>query len=466
MDGYVRISKKGNRKGESYRSPSLQTDAIRRWAKQNNVVVGKILEDENVSGGKAVKDRELEKLIKRAEEGISAGIIVKDMTRFARSTLETAMAVARLKDAGARLVGVEDGTDSDRPQGKLIMDIQAAIGEDYRTKIKEDFAASAANAVEDGIHIACRAPTGYLRADHDGGPRNGRLIVDPTAAEAVKAAFELRAEGASHSRVTKLLEDKLGRRVGPTTANRIIKNRVYLGEVRRGDAVNPNAHDPIVSPELFAAANKVKGAYMPRDGTLAEQALLKGLVLCAGCGHKMGIGNMGEGKAAYVCLRKFAAGDCTKPAGAAVSLVDSLVTRKLLDDWDTYLVPGADRDEAAYLAAKQKVHDAEQELELWMDDEDASGPTRRRMILRAEAAVEDARAVLYELPDPGFDDSDVFWKDGVPYMEVNKASDRRVLRRFVTSVVVTKAAPRQKGQNWQPIAERVEVSWRGAKIAS
>jgi site-specific DNA recombinase len=74
--------------------------------------------DENVSGGRAVADRDLEKLIERAEAGLSDGVIVYRTNRFGRDHVENLVAVKRLKEAGARLVGTNDGVDSDQPQGK------------------------------------------------------------------------------------------------------------------------------------------------------------------------------------------------------------------------------------------------------------------------------------------------------------------------------------------------------------
>jgi hypothetical protein len=83
------------------------------------------------------------------------------------------------------------------------------------------------------------------------------------------------------------------------------------------------------------------------------------------------------------------------------------------------------------------------------------------MILQTEQAVEDARAALYALDDPGLDDEEIVWIgdkpfSGRPWGE-DKEADRRTLRRYVGSVTVAKADPARR--KWQPISERVQVRW-------
>src|SRR5437899_926453 len=123
LDAYIRISRVGARKekGDSYISPSVQREAIESWAKANGVSLGKVVKEEDVSGGKAVKDRALEELVKRTEAGASGGIIVYRLNRFARSQSETHLAAYRIKEAGARLVAVADGYDSESPGGAYVL---------------------------------------------------------------------------------------------------------------------------------------------------------------------------------------------------------------------------------------------------------------------------------------------------------------------------------------------------------
>ena len=50
----------------------------------------------------------------------------------------------------------------------------------------------------------------------------------------------------------------LGARWRPDSVGPILRNRVYLGEVRSGRFVNPAAHEPIVDNALWQAAQTSK----------------------------------------------------------------------------------------------------------------------------------------------------------------------------------------------------------------
>ena len=121
MDGYVRVSRVAGRKGESYISPKVQRDKITGWANLHDVELGEVVVEEDVSGAKPVDERELGMLLRRVESGQSQGIIAYKLSRFGRGALETLQAVERIREAGGRLVTVEDGVDSAKPGGRCPM---------------------------------------------------------------------------------------------------------------------------------------------------------------------------------------------------------------------------------------------------------------------------------------------------------------------------------------------------------
>src|SRR4051794_3191914 len=59
----------------------------------------------------------------------------------------------------------------------------------------------------------------------------------------------------------------------------IVANRVYLGEARQGELVNTGAHEPLVSLDVFRAANANRGVGPTKRNT----RLLVGLVRCWAC---------------------------------------------------------------------------------------------------------------------------------------------------------------------------------------
>jgi hypothetical protein len=62
----------------------------------------------------------------------------------------------------------------------------------------------------------------------------------------------------------------------------------YLGQAR-SVIVNNLAHEPIVTPAEFDAAQGGRALLKSAENSLAAQTLLKGLIRCAGCGHTLKI---------------------------------------------------------------------------------------------------------------------------------------------------------------------------------
>ena len=213
MDVYIRVSRVGAREGDSFRSPAIQRSEAKDWARRNAVTLGKVVEELDVSGGLAAEDRELERLVRRVEQGMTQGVIVPKVSRFARNLRVTADAAGRIIDAGGRLVATEDGYDSAQPGSQVILGALGGLAEHERALSQEGWRKATAGAVEEGVHIACRAPLGYRRRDElePSGGSNGRLVVDPETAPHVRRAFELRAEGVSYRRICDYLAEALGR---------------------------------------------------------------------------------------------------------------------------------------------------------------------------------------------------------------------------------------------------------------
>lgn len=478
MDGYIRVSRVMGREGDSYMSPAIQEDDIRRWAEAHGFQVGLVLTDEDVSGVKAGADRKLGHLLKRVEAGVSAGVIVRSLDRFGRDSLDGAVNIKRLTDAGARLIAVLDGVDTG-PGGssKIALAVQLAIAEDYLDRVKTNWDAAKRRDVEErGLHVCASAPFGYQRVDKvEGyeGPRDARLVVAPREAEVVRLAFEQRAAGQPFANVNRACVAALGRPLSRNFASRTVKNRVYVGEARATvrakegsgteQVVKAGAHEAIVSPELFAAANRTTSKWWPLDGSLSEQALLAGVVKCVSCGHPMhvkGKTRKGKRQAFYACSRKSSHGDCAAPSSAYVSLVDDHVLWVLSQD-ESGAVSAVGGEEQRYLEARERVRAAEDDLaSLVADRGELSLKTWQAMVVDLERAVEIARADLYSISDPGIEDSPVVMLGGKlwaykPWGE-DRDADRRTLRRYVGSVTVRACGMQGR---WVPIDQRVEVTW-------
>lgn len=273
FDGYIRVSDTKGRSGESFLSPDIQRDTIKRLAQAKGVELNEpIVRELDVSGGKRPEDRELGRLVERVESGESAGVIVWKLSRFSRSLLDAVQATTRITAAGGRLIA--DDFDSDQPMGKAMLGLLAGLAEEELDARREGFREARARAVERGVPNG-RAPFGYRKRP------DGRLEVVKAEAKIVHKVFKQRAEGVAFSQI--------GRERGwsHSTARQVLANVAYLGVARSGEYVNENAHPPIVTPQEFEAANAARTKQPVPPGETTKERFLLGLARCTGCGKTL-----------------------------------------------------------------------------------------------------------------------------------------------------------------------------------
>src|SRR6266571_9506179 len=182
FDLYIRVSRLGERSEDE--ATEVYEAQCRAWADRAGVAIDEVEEETDVSGGTAVAQRRLERLIQRVEAGESEGIITPYLDRFGRDLIEGALAYRRLKLAGGRLICVNDGVDSDRPGDEFQFQIRMVIAEDYLRRTRSNFQAAIDRAAARGVYLASRPPFGY-RKDEE-----GRLVVDEQRAPLVVELFE------------------------------------------------------------------------------------------------------------------------------------------------------------------------------------------------------------------------------------------------------------------------------------
>lgn len=479
MDGYVRVSRVAGRKGESYISPKVQRDKITGWAKLHEVDLGEVVIEEDVSGAKPVDERELGRLLGRVESGESQGIIAFKLSRFGRGALETLQAVDRIKKAGGRLVTIEDGVDSAKPGGRLLLTVLAGLAEEELEQRRAGWATARRQALERGVHVG-PTPIGYQR-----GP-DGRLQEDERVAPFLAAAFSRRGNGESWGAIARYLQEnkvlplaRKGRKSvawSRTGVMALIGSRVYCGELWDGDElVCKNAHKAIVTESQWRFAQR--GGKVPRhvkDGSIAAQGILTSLVHCAGCGSTLSLtgstNGQGERIASYFCrIHHARSGDCPAPAVASTRTLDPYVEGLLLDalaDPNSRLVK-AHEIGARIQQAAELVKATEEELDAFLAAQLASvlGPERYRA--EAERRQDDVRAAQLELSEAlranivlGQAGSGTPERLVADWPTMTIAQKRAVVRAYIDRITLTKADPKRR--RWQPIGERVQVDWVAA----
>src|SRR4051812_44551394 len=164
FDGYIRVSRVGGRAGESFISPAVQRETIDRLAAYHGIELGEVVEELDVSGGTAIDERELGRLVRKIEAGESGGLLVWKVSRFSRNLLDGVTVADRVRAAGGRIVGGD--LDSNQAMGKAILGFLLGWAEEERDARRAGWRTAQQRAAARGVHPT-RTPVGYVR-DEDG----------------------------------------------------------------------------------------------------------------------------------------------------------------------------------------------------------------------------------------------------------------------------------------------------------
>ena len=300
-------------------SLDAQKARMKAYADFNNYQIVGEYEDTGKSGksieGRASFCRMLED-IKSGKDGV-AYVLVFKLSRFGRNAADVLSTLQVMQDFGVNLICVEDGIDSSKDAGKLMISVLSAVAEIERENIRVQTMEGRIQKAREGRWNGGFAPYGYRLVD-------GVLQINEDEAPAIRTIFEQYVNTDTGANgLSKYLEthgfQKLARQNGTsplfsaTLIRAILKNPVYCGKIafgrRKLEKIHgtrneyhqvpqenyllvDGLHEGIVSEELWNAAQVKLLAqskrYEPVNRSKTEQAhLLSALVKCPVCGAGM-----------------------------------------------------------------------------------------------------------------------------------------------------------------------------------
>ncbi len=159
---YVRVStEKQVKEGISIES---QNADIKRYCDYHKYKVKKVYEDRGVSAGSIIGRLALEKLIGDIEKGES--MIIYDLSRLARNTLDSLQILEKLKAKGASLICLNPDIDFGTPIGEAVYSILMAVSKLERDNIARNVKAKLQHLSKQG-KLRSRAPFGFKYVDKD-----------------------------------------------------------------------------------------------------------------------------------------------------------------------------------------------------------------------------------------------------------------------------------------------------------
>ncbi len=290
--------------------------------------------DEGLSGATTKKRENFHRMVDDGKSGAFDFIITKEISRFARNTLDSIMFTRELLNAGVGVFFQNDNINTLDEDSELRLTIMSGIAQDELRKLSSRVKFGHAQAVKKGVVLGNSRIFGYIK---DG----GRLVIDEDEAPMVRELFELYATGEySMKQIETLFWEKgyrnhNGKKIAHTTMSGMISNPKYKGyyvgnKVKVIDLFTKKQKflppeewvmfkdetgeivPAIVDEELWEAANKVlrkrsedvKG----RQGICNHANLLTGKLFCADCGtayyRRDSVDKEGKKNSKWVCSGK------------------------------------------------------------------------------------------------------------------------------------------------------------------
>ena len=312
--GYVRVS---TDKQEEL-SPDSQAKLLKDFAHKNGIIISKIFYELGVSGRKAEKRPEFQKMIamaKSSDHPVDA-ILVWKFSRFARNQEESIVYKSLLKKKhNVDVISVSEPL-VDGPFGSLIERIIEWMDEYYSVRLSGEVTRGMTEKAKRGGYQA-RPPLGYRIAERGKPP----VIVEEEA-EIIRIIFQKYAlEGMGMFDIARYLnlygfKTSHGKEFERRSVEYILENPTYCGMIRWNRTVNETneirpkdewiiaggQQPAIISKELFdRAAARRNMEYKPRGSRPSStyKHWLSGLVKCPVCGRTMIAKKIVNGKRTY-----------------------------------------------------------------------------------------------------------------------------------------------------------------------
>ena len=300
-------------------SLDAQRSRMKAYADFNDYEIVGEYEDAGKSG-KSIEGRmqfrQMMEDVKSGKDNISYVLVFK-LSRFGRNAADVLSTLQVMQDFGVNLICVEDGIDSSKDAGKLMISVLSAVVEIERENIRVQTMEGRIQKAREGKWNGGFAPYGYQLV-------NGKLEINEEEAVAIRTIYDqyVNTDIGSNG-ISKYLENhgirKIQRQNGKNPlfdahlVRLILKNPVYCGKIAYGRRKTEKVHGTrneyhLVEQDNFLLVDGLHEAIIPEDVWNAAQAkliaqakkyehvnkgknerthLLSGIVKCPICGAGM-----------------------------------------------------------------------------------------------------------------------------------------------------------------------------------
>jgi len=304
---YARVSTAAE---EQETSLVAQRDYYEQYIKENKdwEFVG-IYYDDGISGLSFRNRDGFNRMIRDALDGKIDLILTKSLSRFARNTVDTLTTIRKLKAANIEVYFEKENIYTLDSKGEFLITIMSSIAQEESRSISENVTWGTRKRFADGkYYVPYDAFLGYEKG------ADGSLQIVEEEAATVRLIYLLYLAGKSPHSICEffnLLKIPTSRQIGPwnkTPVVSILTNEKYKGDallqktitidfltrkrkINEGEVTQyyvTNAHDPIVSPEVFDIVQAELLYRKQQNMRFSGSYPFGGKVFCSSCGSFFG----------------------------------------------------------------------------------------------------------------------------------------------------------------------------------
>ena len=298
-------------------SLNAQKDKLRKYAAFQEMTIAGEYSDEGFSG-KNIKGRpEFQRMLNDIQNGKDdvQYVLVFKLSRFGRNAADVLNSLQLMQDFGVNLVCVDDGIDSSKDAGKLLISILSAVAELERETIRSQTMAGREQKAREGKWNGGFAPYGYKL-------ENGELLIAEDEAPVIRTIFDRYIhtnDGVAgvakylnhHGYVKKLRQNNTIPGFSSGFIKSVLDNPVYTGKIAYGRrrtekklgtrnemhiveksefSIYEGKHEAIISEEDWnlAQEKRKQNAFKREKINNPDHAhILSGILKCPCCGKSL-----------------------------------------------------------------------------------------------------------------------------------------------------------------------------------
>ena len=298
-------------------SLDAQREKLRKYAEYEDMAIAGEYSDEGFSGKNIQGRLEFQRMlndIQDNKDGV-AYVLVFKLSRFGRNAADVLNSLQLMQDFGVNLICVEDGIDSSKDSGKLMISVLSAVAEIERENIRTQTMAGREQKAREGKWNGGFAPYGYRL-------ENGKMLIAEDEVDVIRAIYDRYIhtnDGVSgvakylnsHGYTKKLRQNGTIPGFSANFVKDVLDNPIYMGKIAYGRRrtekklgtrnemhiveqskfpIYDGQHEAIISEEDWNLAHEKRKINAYRREKIHDPShahILSGILKCPCCGKSL-----------------------------------------------------------------------------------------------------------------------------------------------------------------------------------